>query len=270
MNSFRLRSAYGASGVQPGGTVSLQTFSASTSNIATTPGAAGGADTPGLIANALGNPDLKPERSTEFEGGFETSVFSNRLHIDAHVLQQEDEGRADQPADRGVVGHSALSVLEQPRSVANSGYELTVNATLLDRRALGWDITVAASHNSNKILSLGIDASGQAAADDRHGHDARLGRRCRSTATSPARSRTPTRTATASSRPNEVTGAAPNFAVRRLLAAARHRVDHERLRSVQPQLRHHGAHRLQGRLQPVQQLGAVLLARTSRPGIRRT
>jgi len=35
-----------------------------------------------------------------------------------------------------------------------------LSSTIVSRRAFGWDVTVAASHNSNKILSLGNDPSG--------------------------------------------------------------------------------------------------------------
>ena len=76
MNQFRLRSAYGQSGVQPGPTDALRTLldddRRRSRNI----------DTPGLIESALGNPNLKPETSGEFEGGFETRVSDNRANID--------------------------------------------------------------------------------------------------------------------------------------------------------------------------------------------
>lgn len=155
MNQFRVRAAWGASGVQPGGTVALQTFQASTANIAATPGSTTGTDSPGLIANALGNPDLKPERSSEFEGGFETSVWNSRVHIDATYYSKKTKDALISTPIAASSGAAALSLLVNAASVANSGYELTVNTTLLDRRYLGWDITVAGSHNSNKILSLG-------------------------------------------------------------------------------------------------------------------
>ena len=83
LDQLRLRSAYGASGVQPGATTSLQTFSAVTRAINTvTPGNATGTDTPGLIASALGNPALRPEKSAEFESGFESRLFNNVVNID--------------------------------------------------------------------------------------------------------------------------------------------------------------------------------------------
>ena len=163
LNNFRLRGAYGASGVQPGGTVALQTFGASTSNIASVAGSTiNAADTPGLIANALGNAALKPERAAEFEGGFETSLLTNRVHLDLTYYNKRTHDALISLPIAASSGTPALSVLKNLGSIANSGLELTVNSTIIDRRALGWDITVAASHNSNKILSIGTDLSGKA------------------------------------------------------------------------------------------------------------
>jgi len=45
-------------------------------------------------------------------------------------------------------------------SVENSGVEASLNTTILDRRSFGWDLTLSASHNSNKIASLGLDDKG--------------------------------------------------------------------------------------------------------------
>ena len=43
----------------------------------------------------------------------------------------------------------------------NEGIEALVNLTLLDRKSFGWDVTLNGSHNTNKILSLGVDATGK-------------------------------------------------------------------------------------------------------------
>ncbi|MEO7085476.1 MAG: outer membrane beta-barrel protein, partial [Gemmatimonadaceae bacterium] len=118
------------------------------------------ADTPGLLGNALGNPALKPERSAEFEGGFESSIFSNHVHVDfTYYNKKTSDALISQPIAASS-GASTLSVLKNLGSVSNSGLELTVNATLLDRRWFGWDVTVGGSHNSNKVLSLGVNATG--------------------------------------------------------------------------------------------------------------
>ena len=159
MNQFRLRAAYGASGVQPGATSSLQTFSTTTVNLANV-------DRPGLRANALGNPDLKPETSAELETGFDTRLLNNRVNVEfTYYRKKTTDALISQPiapsAASSGANNSLTTVLRNLGSVQNSGLELTVNTTILDTRSLGWDLTVAASHNNNKILSLGVDAQGK-------------------------------------------------------------------------------------------------------------
>jgi TonB-linked SusC/RagA family outer membrane protein len=161
LNQFRLRSAYGASGVSPGGTVALRTYSASTANIASVAGTVGGSDTPGLVANALGNPNLKPERSAELEAGFEADVIDSRAHVSFTYYNKKTHDALISQQIAASSGASNLNVLKNLASVANSGIELELNSTLLDRRMLGWDVTIAASHNSNKVLSLGNDPTGK-------------------------------------------------------------------------------------------------------------
>ena len=157
VSTFRLRGAYGASGVSPSTTAALQTFRAQTAAISVNPGSLSGSDTPGLIANALGNPNLKPERSAEFEGGFESDLFSRRLHLDfTYYNKKTHDGIISQPIASSS-GAAALSVLKNIAEVQSSGLELNVNSTIVDRRAFSWDVTAAMSHNSGKILSLGID-----------------------------------------------------------------------------------------------------------------
>jgi TonB-linked SusC/RagA family outer membrane protein len=159
LNQFRIRSAYGASGVAPGGTVSLRTFRSSTANIPAISGSVSSADTPGLIADALGNLDLKPEKATEWESGFDGNAFNNRAHFDfTYYTSTSHDGIISEPIPAST-GASSLSVLKNLASVRNSGVEVTVNGTLIDRRSLGWDATISASHNNNKILNLGIDQS---------------------------------------------------------------------------------------------------------------
>ena len=82
LNSFRLRSSFGASGVQPGRTSGARALPAERRRRRRTTVDAGSDDTPGLIASNPGNAELKPERSTEIEAGFETQVLNNRLHFD--------------------------------------------------------------------------------------------------------------------------------------------------------------------------------------------
>jgi TonB-linked SusC/RagA family outer membrane protein len=161
LNQFRLRLAYGASGVQPGATTALQTFGAETNNLnIAAPGAPTGTDTPGLIANSLGNPDLKPEKSAEFEGGFESRFFNSRVNLDFTYYNKKTHDALIAQPIAASAGASSLTITRNLGSVENTGLEATVNATIVDRRSFGWDIVVGASHNTNKIASLGVDAKG--------------------------------------------------------------------------------------------------------------
>ncbi len=153
VNQFRLRSAYGQSGVQPGATDGLRRFTTATVAIANV-------DTPGLIENALGNPNLKPETSGEFEGGFETRVWGNRANIDFTYYNKKTKDALISLPIAPSASPSATSVRTNLGGVQNSGLEAQINATLVDTRRFGWDMTVSASHNSNKVLSLGVDPAG--------------------------------------------------------------------------------------------------------------
>jgi TonB-linked SusC/RagA family outer membrane protein len=147
LNSLRLRSAYGASGVQPGPNDALRTFQATTSNVR-------GVDQPGLQADAIGNPDLKPERTAEFEAGFETKLLNNRASLDVtyyHKVTKDALISAIVPGSAG----SASSVRENLGSVMNEGWELLATAQLIDRRMIGWDLTLNGSTNKNLLKSLG-------------------------------------------------------------------------------------------------------------------
>ena len=78
LDQLRLRTAYGASGVQPGATAALVLYSAGSVNIPTRSSTAtSGSDVPGLTASQPGNANLKPETSTELEAGFDSQVLSN-------------------------------------------------------------------------------------------------------------------------------------------------------------------------------------------------
>ncbi|AHG90168.1 TonB-dependent outer membrane protein, SusC/RagA [Gemmatirosa kalamazoonensis] len=147
-NSLRLRFAYGASGVQPGPNDALRTFSATAVR-------SGATDIPAVTNNLLGNADLKPERSAEFEGGFEAKFFNNRLGLDFTAYQRKTRDALIAAIVAPSAGTGATTVRRNLGAIRNQGLELLANAQLVDQRVFGWDVSVNASTNSNKLLSLG-------------------------------------------------------------------------------------------------------------------
>ncbi len=158
LNSFRLRSAYGANGVQPQATAALQTFTAATQTL-TKVDAQTGADVAGLLANQPGNAKLKPETSSELETGFEADFFNRRLHVDfTHYTKNTKDALIALPIPASV-GAPVLSLQQNIGKTRNWGNEIQANMVLVDRRSFSWDVTISGSHNDNKWVDLGQDPS---------------------------------------------------------------------------------------------------------------
>lgn len=153
LNQVRLRTAYGQSGVQPGATDALRTFGPSTANIQNVP-------TAGLLETAIGNANLKPERSGEFEGGLDIGALNNRVHTELTYYNKKTKDALVALPIAASAAPASLTIRSNVASVENSGYEASVTTQVIDRRSLGVDLIVSASHNSNKVASLGVDANG--------------------------------------------------------------------------------------------------------------
>jgi len=154
LNQFRLRSAYGKSGVQPRSTDAFITYTTPTVSL-------NGTDTPGLRAQSLGNPDLKPEQTAELEAGFEARVLGNRVNIDFTYYNKKTHDALLDQAIAPSAAASATTIRKNLASVQNQGVELTITSTVIDNKNFGWDFTVSGSHNVNKLLSLGLDPTGK-------------------------------------------------------------------------------------------------------------
>ena len=149
LSQFRLRAAYGASGVQPGPNDALRTFGGTTANIK-------GTDVPGVIYTDIGNTNLRPERTTEFEGGFDARLFGSRANLELTYYSKITKDAlidAIVPPSAG----AAASVKKNLGSVKNAGLELLVSSQLIDRDAFAFDLAVTGSTNDNKLVTLGKD-----------------------------------------------------------------------------------------------------------------
>jgi TonB-dependent starch-binding outer membrane protein SusC len=146
-NTLRLRAAYGASGQQPGTTDARRFFNA----------VAGKKDfvsTTGVSFGGLGNPNLKPERSREFEGGVDAGLFKDRVSVE---LTYYNKLTKDALVERNVppsLGASAFQFVNLSR-IRNQGFELAITTRLIDKPSVAWDLTLSGSTTKNKVLSLG-------------------------------------------------------------------------------------------------------------------
>ncbi|HEX3158209.1 MAG TPA: SusC/RagA family TonB-linked outer membrane protein [Gemmatimonadaceae bacterium] len=148
INQLRLRSAYGASGVQPGTIDAVQYYSTRI-----TLGESG--EQSGLVFDRLGNTNLKPERSTEFEVGVDGSFWDNRLSAELTYYNKSSRDALISRILPPSLGTGATTRLENIGEVSNKGWEMMVNATLLQRDAFGWDVSLNGASNQNELVSLG-------------------------------------------------------------------------------------------------------------------
>jgi outer membrane receptor protein involved in Fe transport len=155
LNQLRLRSSLGSSGVQPGQTDALRTFATTVTSIA-------GTDVSGERSNLLGNVFLRPEKSTEWESGFDSRWFGNRINLELTYYSKLSRDALIDQTLAPSTGAAVSTIKANLGAVKNAGIEALVNGQILDQRYLAWDFTVSAAHNSNKLVTLGKDASGKA------------------------------------------------------------------------------------------------------------
>ena len=148
LDELRFRSAYGASGVQPGTIDAVQFFTPTTAR-----GEAG--DAPGVVFSTLGNRQLKPERSTELEMGLDITAFDGRLTTEVTRYQKSSKDALIRRVLPPSLGTGATDRLENLGQVKNQGWEALVTLQLMRGSRLGWDMTINGSANSNELVSLG-------------------------------------------------------------------------------------------------------------------
>jgi hypothetical protein len=148
LNQLRLRSAYGASGVQPGTTAAFEFYST-----ATALGEAG--EAAGLVYSALGNRELKPERSTELELGIDGTFLDDRVNAELTYYTKTSKDQLISRILAPSIGTGSTSRFENLGEVHNWGWEARLQAQLVQTRRFGWDVMVSGSTNNNELISLG-------------------------------------------------------------------------------------------------------------------
>ncbi|MFO8174660.1 MAG: SusC/RagA family TonB-linked outer membrane protein [Longimicrobiales bacterium] len=146
MNSLRFRGAYGETGQQPDAFAAIRTFRAR-------PDPSGSA---AVTPQAAGNPDLGPERGKEIEVGFDLGMFQDRVGV---VFTYYNQKTTDAILSRNVAPSSGFAGTQfvNVGEVANSGFEIGVDALVIDGQNVDWDLGLSFNTNDNEVTELGID-----------------------------------------------------------------------------------------------------------------
>lgn len=147
LDDVRLRAAWGASGVAPGTNDAVLFYTG-------VPFANKGTEETGVVIQNAGNTDLKPERSTEWEGGMEIGLFGGRLAVDATFYYRTT---SDALVNRELAPSLGLTQnrYENLAQTRNYGFEGGINGTVLRNSLLTWDFSLTGSTNTNEVVELG-------------------------------------------------------------------------------------------------------------------
>jgi TonB-dependent starch-binding outer membrane protein SusC len=139
----KLRAAWGHAGRAPGAFDAVRTWSPQPWRGET-----------GFMPQNLGNPDLGPERTVEFEAGFDLALLDQRLSLDFTYYNQRTTDalfNVTQIPSQGFGG----SQLENRGEISNRGIELAVNSTVLQRPDWRWDLGLNVYTNRSRVEDLG-------------------------------------------------------------------------------------------------------------------
>jgi len=143
LSTFRIRAAVGTSGLQPGAFDQFTTFS---------PLASG--EGPGVAPQNLGNPDLLPETSREWEMGTELGVFEDRASLD---ITYWNRTVTDALVDRQFApsGGFRSRQLDNIGELKAWGLEIGLNAVAVARPNFSANVFVNGSFLREEVTDLG-------------------------------------------------------------------------------------------------------------------
>ena len=140
---LKLRGAWGTAGRAPGAFDAVRTWA---------PSPWGGLGS--FAPDNLGNEALGPERTAEWEVGFESSTLNDRLYLDFTYYRQVTTDAlvsVGTPPSQG----EWTSQLENIGKLRNTGLELSITGTVIQGREWGLDVGGDISTNHSLVISLG-------------------------------------------------------------------------------------------------------------------
>lgn len=110
----------------------------------------------GVGTNRLANPDLKWEKTAQYDLGLELGLFSNRITIESDIYYRKTTDMllaAPVPTSSGYG-----SITRNVGSMENKGFEFGINTVNITNDNFSWNTSFNISMNRNKVLSLATPA----------------------------------------------------------------------------------------------------------------
>ena len=152
INNLKLRTSYGKSGNQA--INSYQTLA----NMASTDVIFDNSINTAFVLSSLDNKNLKWESTSQFDVGFDMSLWGDRVNIVGDYYNKHTKDLLLNVTLPGSTGFS--SVLQNIGEVQNRGFEFAINARPVVKGTFKWNTGLNITANRTKVLDMGGDAQG--------------------------------------------------------------------------------------------------------------
>lgn len=121
-------------------------------------GAGNGTSTIGQTPSStiLSNPNITWERTFQYNGGMNLSIFNDAISFALDVYQSKTDQLLLRQSAQAFTG--VPLVWNNIGSVQNRGIELDINTNNIKRKDFSWTTSANISHNRNKVLELGNES----------------------------------------------------------------------------------------------------------------
>jgi hypothetical protein len=109
------------------------------------------------VPSTKNNPNLKPERTKNFEVGLEMSFFDGRVGFDGTFYKTNTVDQIVPAPVSRATGYDTKYI--NAGNVQNKGIEIQLNGTPVKTDNFSWVITVNWTRNRNEVVSLGVPVS---------------------------------------------------------------------------------------------------------------
>jgi TonB-linked SusC/RagA family outer membrane protein len=153
ISQLRLRAAVGQAGLRPG-------YNTATTNFGASPVQSNNVEVAALTINNTGNQNLRLERTTETEGGFDVGILNDRVTAEYTIFARKSKDAlisVNLPPSAGLTG----AVFQNLGAVSNRGQEFGLNATVFDLPYARFAGHLTATLLHNNIDDLGVNSAGQ-------------------------------------------------------------------------------------------------------------
>jgi TonB-dependent starch-binding outer membrane protein SusC len=164
ISSLRLRAAWGQAGNAPGPLDAARSYTASVLTDSN-------GTTSALRYASAGNPNLRAERGSEIELGFESAFLGGRAELEASYYRKTTRDAlipVPLAPSAGFVGDQLINLGE----ISNTGIEMLLRGTPVQRKWITLDATITLATNRNRLVSFGYERGampfGFNAASQRH------------------------------------------------------------------------------------------------------